>query len=713
MMKSSMTNIEKKEYFVLIIGYVIAMLLMTAYYLYQPSRYGTLQRYGLVTIIAMAVMLLMRFLQIERKKNEDSLLDELIRWRYHLCFVSLVFFSILGIHGYSINLLEAYYPNDSKWSTLVFGLANPIQGDVWAIGIPQIVNQINTGFPLLNKTMMTQGGNTVLSGLPALEWSIIGQPHYWGCFLGARFGIAWLYWFKKFALLLGSYEVICFLNKNRKHMALLGALVITTSPLMNWWFGHTVTTVPIYAQCCVACVIGYMNNIYNTKKKIICGICGGICAIGYVMGWYPALQVSFGYLMLILMCAVLVRSYREKGFLFKRIDFVILACVFLAVALVVGRFLYVSWDSIQQLNSTLVPGKRVSRGGNYGWSIIATYLFAPLFALKAPGQGNACEDSTILPFMPFVYVAVIILVVYWFRRRTLKENILFVILFLYLLFLTSWLFIQYPESFAKITLFSYVTETRSLWCSSFIITYLGFMCLVPLCEEQVILKGYAFIISVLSMGTFYFLIRNYIDREYLNFLVPSIFWIVLVFGVMTVFGHAFLAGKKKMVTTMLLVMCVGFEISINPLEIGTGVLEDSSFSKTISEVAEMDPDALWASEGAFVFGNMIYSQGVRTFNTTNQYMDSEKWKALDPSGSQEEIYNRYAQCQIQLTDQQTEMIYPPADMIQINLNYKETKNLGIDYFVTYGDLNSRFSDASKYYELVITDSAGMSVYRVK
>jgi len=78
----------------------------------------------------------------------------------------------------------------------------------------------------------------------------------------------------------------------------------------------------------------------------------------------------------------------------------------------------------------------------------------------------------------------------------------------------------------------------------------------------------------------------------------------------------------------------------------------------------------------------LVAQGLRAFNATNNYPDYGKWKVIDADGQWEEIYNRYAQVSVQLTDQQTNIELLSPDHIKVTLNVQKLLDLGIDYVVS-------------------------------
>jgi len=663
------------------------------------------------TILVIAVIFIItvgNYLLLRKIDRSMKLVDSIIKRRYIIAGVYFVCFVALGIHGFSVDKWSDFIISTGE-KTKLWGFNRSITSDVWAVGIPQILNQIQNGFPLFNKTIMTQGANTVLSGLPAFDLTIIGQPHYWGCLLGRYIGLAWLYWFKIFALLLSTYEVMNFLLKDKKRMAMLGAMLITFSPLMSWWIGHTVSTVPIYMHVCVAALIIYTNNIKNIKRKIAAAIAGAIGLMGFILGWYPALQVPFAYLAIILVFAVIYRFIKNGG-RFQKLDIPILVIPIGATLLIIGRFVYISLDSIKSLMNTSFPGARFVTGGGYDKQSAFYYLFEPLFAGKHPTFLNECEASSIMPFIPVAFLTILVIIVFnIIKKKSLKKNILLIVLFIYETFLISWLFISYPHWFAKVTLFSNVLESRVIWCIAIISVYLGMMALCYI-WDNIKFKKWSCGFSAIGISVIlYIFIYKYIDTEFLNYYgIPAKLVLIVVFALYTFFNYAYLSGMKKTVITCLLILCIGFFISINPIQRGSYALTGNEVAKEVQKISDQDKNAYWLADGFFVYGNFLSAQGVKVFNATNQYMDSEKWCIIDPNGSEEEIYNRYAQVSVEIIDgEESKLTLQNPDLILAELTIKDIKKLGIKYILSIDNLESKY-----FNQIYMDEISGQKIFKV-
>ena len=670
-------------------------------------------QYTLV-ITAILAVIAITFYLLKKIDKDIKFIDSLIKRRYLVAFIYFVTFIALGIHGFSVDKWSDFI-NLSGITTKLWGFNRSIQSDVWAIGIPQLLNQIQNGMPLFNTTIMTQGANMVLSGLPALDLTLIGQPHYWGCLFGSYIGLSWLYWFKIFALLLSTYEVMHFLLKDRKRMAMLGALLITFSPLMSWWLGHTVSTVVIYMHMCIAAIIVYTRNINEIKIKIFSSIVGGISLAGFVLAWYPALQVPFGFLAIILLVAVIYR-FIKSGRKFSKIDIPIIGVPIAFSVFMIVRFIIISADSISQLMNTSFPGKRFINGGGYDLQTLFYYLFEPLFAGKHPTFMNECEASSILPFIPGVFVVAVIIII-WSIKNKKKNRVegLFLALFIYEIFLVLWLFINFPNWFARISLFSNVTESRVVWTIAIISVYLGMMSLVYIWEKIKIKKIICGFLSLFVSVVLYIIIKNKMDVDFLNYYgIPAKVVIFTVFLLFTAFNFAYFSGMKKTVITCLIILSFGTFISVNPVQRGTSALEKSELAEEIQTIISKDEDSYWAADGFFVYGNFISAQGAKVFNTTNQYMDEEKWCIIDPNGNYVDVYNRYAQVSLEISENKdTVLVLENPDLILVKLSVSDIKNLGINYMISTKNLSIYSNNEIEFSEIYKDKNSNLCIFEIK
>jgi hypothetical protein len=82
----------------------------------------------------------------------------------------------------------------------------------------------------------------------------------------------------------------------------------------------------------------------------------------------------------------------------------------------------------------------------------------------------------------------------------------------------------------------------------------------------------------------------------------------------------------------------------NPLARGgSDYLRENELSSAILEIdASLAGESVWVTYGSPKLPNLIWALGVRSLNGTHAVPQLELWRALDPAGRHDHVYNRYA-----------------------------------------------------------------------
>ena len=129
---------------------------------------------------------------------------------------------------------------------------------------------------------------------------------------------------------------------------------------------------------------------------------------------------------------------------------------------------------------------------------------------------------------------------------------------------------------------------------------------------------------------------------------------------------------------------------VNPIRLGSNDVTEIDELQAVSDIVEMDSDAIWAIEDEMPLINTLLMVGARTINSTNVYPDLDKWNILDPTGEFDYIYNRYAHITIELVDDESEanifeLLYP--DAFKLNITIDQMRLLNIKYLFTKKEHN--------------------------
>lgn len=617
---------------------------------------------------------------LKLKEPRLSLFDGIIKNRYPIVFAVFAFLVVFKLHGISLNVWDKVIPSSSFNSgiTSVLGMDRSITSDVWGITVPLFFNQVDAGFPFYNTDIMTNGANAVLFGLPVLDITGIGRPSLWGFFLlGKEMGLSWYYWFRMLGLLLTSFELGMFFTKGHKQIALMGAFAIALSPLTQWWSGHILPEILLYAQMMLCGGLYYLANWSDLRKKLIAAAVVLVSMVSFVILLSPSLQVPLGYMVLIIAVGA-VYDYRDKIKIAKK-DVIIIVTTMLISMAIIGRFFYISWGDIQLISNTIYPGKRFENGGGYTLNMAFYNLFQWMLPYKAVVLYNNCEVSVMIPFIPIVLIA---MPVTWKFDKSRRP--LYIALYAYMIFCISWLLLRYPDIVAKLTMFSNVTYNRLMWTVGVMSVYFGMICFAHILKHKHFRLKYAAIITTVLAFSFLIIILRSNGYDYLkSYLAVGT---VITICVYSIFHISFMMGFKRLLAVVLGVLLLVCGVAVVPLNHGTGAIFDRPLTSEIMEIDHENPDAYWLYDSGYPMGNYLSAHGLKVFNVTNLYPDFEKWQKIDPDQKWSNVYNRYAQVSVALTNTQTNMEILGPEHIMATLTIEDLHMLNVDFIVSTENL---------------------------
>ncbi len=636
--------------------------------------------------------------------KERTTLDFLIDYRYPIVIGIFLVLVCFRVHGLSLPVWDRYFSGDV--TTPYVGKLRDITSDVWAMDIPQIMSQIHNGFPLFNFDLAMGGANAMLAHLPALEPAIVvGQPTFWGYYLfGVDAGTAWYYWFRILGLFLSGYEIIYYLTDHKK-ISLLGALMIVGAPATQWWAGHILPEILLYAQVMIASGLCYLRHFEKRRYKILALATGVSSSVGFVTTLSPSLQVPLGWMILIFAaCAVWENRKRIRLKLEDVIGLVI--AVALAVVLLVSVF-WRSWDAVTAIMSTVTLGQRFMTGA-VGTGIHLFYpVYQYLLPVLPPVGTNSCEASAFFPVWPAVLIAVPALIMgHKKEKEDMPHGSLMKALYAYFLFCLLWFLFRFPRWFARITMFSNVTNNRLYWTFGPLSIYLA--CYLFSDRKKRFTWGTAALSAGLVAAALLMVLQR--GGEYVGFLRNSrILWAA---GLIFIFAISFCVfTQKRYLFSMIALGCVLVSVCLtNPLSQGVSAITDKQISNTLKAMDAEDPDAYWLYAGPYPYGNFLSANGLNSFNATNFYMDKEKWSILDPDGENEEVYNRYCQVDVSLGEETAMEVLAP-EHISVVLTGEDLDALGVDYVVS----NTSLDDFSQSHGQILTEVEnvnGVLIYQV-
>lgn len=630
------------------------------------------------------------------------------RFRWPIGIGIIILAVIFEISGTSIGMWKNFMPDGTVTDDgIILGQSRPIRSDEWAVHTPMTLSQYYGGFPVFGDIF--RGSSTdmyMVYGQPVMDWSIIFRPFQIGyLFLSPAKGMAF-YWVGKLVMLvLVSFEMGMLITKKNKLLSLTYAAMMAFAPVVQWWFGaNSFPEMLIYGQGIILCVAVYMHTS-KYWQRILCGLGFIICGGAYILVMYPAWQIPFFYVFLLVGIWVIIERRKEFKFSAKK-DIPIIAGSAVIMGICIIAILIRSWETIQAVMNSAYPGNRTEIGGN-GLSLLFKYpgnVFLPIDdGLTFSNQSELSSFYSLFPIGAILSFLVLF-------RDKIKDKLLIIMLVLQLLF-GIYVVLGFPEWISKVTLLSNSQGTRTVIALSFINVI---MLIRSIAVRKSGVKLYIALPTALLLATaMTYYSKRLVYGEYFNYLYMAVSIIILV-----VLFFLTLYKSKLVQTAFCIFMCFTMLFVgglVNPVRRGIDVIDNNRISQTIRQISKDNIGDLWIAEsGAWVEGNFIAMNGGSTINSTNTYCNTEMWEKLDPTGQYEEIYNRYAHIAVSLVkDTPTTIELLQTDLIQLNLNVEELDLLDVKYILTSRELDAFNNEECEFTEIYSEPDLDRRIYEVK
>lgn len=617
-----------------------------------------------------------RHISYGRKNPFVWILDQIIRFRYLVGLLFLILIVVFNLNGSSIGSWDKIVSerSDGKKSDVIFGENRQVRSDEWMVQTPFYFSQVENDYPVVNKQYSKEGQNMIIAyNSPVKDLTVIGKPFNWGFFfLGKERGLSFYWGFKLIGMLLLSFELVMILTKRNKYLALLGAIWITYSPSIQWWFMQHVGDLMFFTLALMVASYYYIASHQNKLLRLLMMIIIVINGIGFVLVLYPAHQVPLVYLILFWLFGTLIHFRKE--IVLDIWDLPIILGGLGIIAFVLLHFYTNSKTAIDATLNTLYPGRREAGGGGRPPSDFFLFLTnwkIPFDDFNFYGTNNG-EVASYFNFLPLSLLLSPFIV---FSKKGKGEKYIGGILGLFCCFMFGWVFFGYSHGIAKVLLLTYVTSTRglvtlgfggvlwSLWTINFFWKYIKVPTWLKLILFGLVmaLGTHAVVTSVMSL---YF--NNF--ETYLTLIGFAVILLCLLFKL-----------KKTFVVSLGIIVLVS-GIFVNPIVHGTGAIDKKTLAEEIVKIKHQDPDALWLSEGDLY--NFTPALGVNTINSVRFYPDMKLWHEIDPKHKEEKVYNRYAHTRAFVTAEPTKFHLDRPDMFTVNLNFTDCKKLGLKYVIS-------------------------------
>ena len=655
----------------------------------------------------------------EKKQKQRGLKQgfELIyEYRFVLSFLLLIMLVSFKISGSSMGCWKLFLGDGE--SGIRLGEPRVWRSDEWGTLTPLCFRQQYNALGAYNRYSQTLGSiltdNMLVYGQPSWDILTLFRPFYWGyLFFGSERGLSWFWCSRLIVLFLSWFELGMFITDGKKKLSVMLSICVSFAPFLQWWFAiNGLVEMLIYGACFVLGSNYLVSRAFN-PRKIAVAVGMAVCAVGYVLTFYPTWMVPVAWGFVPLFLWVVIWKFDRK--VLRRVDVVPWLLIFVITAAGLTVLAVTSWDVIKAELNSVYPGNAPSSSGGTGlwWMMKYPISLVSRFSMNE----LIVENSSIICFAPAGVVLAL-----WVIIKEKKKDPLLILLLGMNLFLAWYYCVGIPKWLAKMLLLSFVNSNRGPQVLGFLRLTL-FVRAVAL-KEKAPKRWLAALAAVISSAVPMRLALGFTKYEpgglrYEYFDTAE--KILVVWAIIAVVFYLLYRARKSKYTMAVLGVCtvvLASSIWINPVAKGVPEITKSETMQQIRDLVKEDPQAIWlVVDMAYPATNIPAMAGADCLNTTQTYPQKTRWEMLDQEGEYEDIYNRYCHIRASLGSK-TMLELVSTDYVEVTLSPEDLKKLNIRYIVSTNDFDERiavgttniFTDSGielqKYYE-----GAQLSIYR--
>ena len=647
----------------------------------------------------------------EKKQKQRGLKQgfELIyKYRFVLSFLLLIMLVSFKISGSSMGCWKLFLGDGE--SGIRLGEPRVWRSDEWGTLTPLCFRQQYNTLGAYNRYSQTLGSiltdNMLVYGQPSWDILTLFRPFYWGyLFFGSERGLSWFWCSRMIVLFLSWFELGMLITDGQKKLSVMLSVCVSFAPFLQWWFAiNGLVEMLIYGACFVLGSNYLVSRAFN-PRKIAVAVGMAVCAVGYVLTFYPTwmVPVAWGFVPLFLWVAI----WKFNRKVLRRVDVVPWLLIFVITAAGLTVLAVTSWDVIKAELNSVYPGNAPSSSGGTGlwWMIKYPISLVSRFSMNE----LIVENSSIICFAPAGFILAL-----WVIIKEKNKDPLLILLLGMNLFLAWYYCVGIPKWLAKMLLLSFVNSNRGPQVLGFLRLTL-FVRAVAL-KEKAPKRWLAALAAVISSAVPMRLALGFTKYEpgglrYEYFDTAE--KILVVWAIIAVVFYLLYRARKSKYTMAVLGVCavvLASSIWINPVAKGVPEITKSETMQQIRDLVKEDPKAIWlVVDMAYPATNIPAMAGADCLNTTQTYPQKTRWEMLDPEGEYEDIYNRYCHIRASLGSK-TMLELVSTDYVEVTLSPEDLKKLNIRYIVSTNDFDEKiaagttniFTDSGiefqKYYE---------------
>lgn len=644
--------------------------------------------------------------------------DFVYKYRYVFASVIFVLCVICEITGSSIGSLCDKYGVEDK--DLIFGFSRLIRTDEYSVTTPfffgQSLSESGNAFEYFSDFANGYESDLYMGVRQPIKHVLtVFRPFTLGfLFLSPEKGLSFWWCGKLIVLFMATFEMGMLLTDKRKTLSLIMSILITFSPIVQWWFSTSAGEIIIYTEIAMLLFNKYLSEKRLWVRMLL--LVGILFLAGcFVMLLYPSWQVPFVYVILLLTAWIIIIN--RKQIALKWYDYTAIAGGLLGIALV---FLYIfnkSADTLELIGNTVYPGERMETGGGWGEYIFA-YPFNTWFTVTKFefNTHNICEMAFVFDFFPLSIVLPILVMI-----KNRKHDLLSIMLLCINVLFGIWIIWGFPEIIAKITFLSNSQANRTLFAWGFV-NILLLIRSVSLIKDNFKTIQTIGICALLTSSVMIFVVKLTAESIIAS-TGRTIFVALIAITFIVVFGGMFVLinyNRKNMSLVALCLICVTAMVCgvmVNPVRAGVDSVYEVPLIHEIENIETDDEKDIWAIEcsemDGYQYANIALMSGVKIINSTEIYPNMELWNRLDSTGRYNDVYNRYAHVGI-VIKKSGEPVFElvTTDSFVLYITFEDLQKIGVTYVAGMTNLDEYASSASCKVKKISYNN-GIYIYRIE
>ncbi|MBR3160371.1 MAG: hypothetical protein IKF14_14895 [Atopobiaceae bacterium] len=665
------------------------------------------------------------------------------RFRWPLALGLICLLVLAEMSGSSLAMWGATLGETPYQGTLL-GVPRGIRSDEWLLLTPFSFSQVATGAHAVSDVIRgTATDVTMVHAQPAWCIATAFRPFLWGYLvLGASRGLSFFWSARAVLLVMVSFECLKLVADGRRRLAAYGAILVGFSPIVEWWFAVNGTAeLFIFGQGLVLTLHYLLRSDSAPKRWGLSALLAWLLGC-YALIVYPAWQVPLAYTFGALGVWDVTKWVREnRGALGTQLRALLPpVCTSLVVTVAgVSASVVGAWDALQAVAQTVYPGNFMQSGGGLlqWYANTSTTLLCAL--LPDQFSPNVSEASAFFSLFPLGILGALALLARQARTHQV-DGCLLALTCAYGILIWHGIW-GLPPLLGKLTLLNRVQTGRLPMALGYLDVALlvRIVCIAGHPKEHAAFARARHLntpqrpprwSSLAALGTSCLLAGVLAfaacqSRPNLMGAREALYlWLVLTtcFVPLLLPRHFYERDCKTQPDTLdasmrtqdawlmasaTIVLVAG--LCVNPWQRGADALLQSSMLREVSRITQENPDALWITDNA-TLGQACVSVGAPTINSVNVYPDLERWRTLDPNGTYEENYNRFAH--ISLTPGlATSFENPTRDTLNVTITPEDALKLGATYWLSSSDLAAWSTDKVRF-ELV-QPIGGFRLYKIE